>query len=374
MIKEEKITHDIKDRVSQKLSRFFTASPSSPTPDQESEARPFAEHAKSLSSMVSRLPSASLDWFRQSANSNGVKPIGSLSLKWRSKSFLRKNKPLDGFTESGHEYDDRAIIKSHEENGEPGSTGSPSQNYKSSSSHQESREPGSGRSTSTSGDIASVPHRFSQSMLCLRDESLFISPELYQFLNPSLPNIVKGRQWVLLYSSVRHGISLRTLIRKSADLSGPCLLVSHHYDVTTLTGDNMTCLTIYSVKTQSSFACRSLVICKVLYLVVLLDCPLKPTAVWKYQGTNQTFVFTTISGEPRLFRATGANRYFYLCLNDMLALGGGANFALCLNEDLLSGTSGPSETFGNSCLAHVQEFELKNVELWGFAHASQYHS
>jgi hypothetical protein len=26
-------------------------------------------------------------------------------------------------------------------------------------------------------------------------------------------------------STVKHGISLRTLIRKSADLSGPCLLV-----------------------------------------------------------------------------------------------------------------------------------------------------
>ncbi|XP_011091236.1 oxidation resistance protein 1 isoform X1 [Sesamum indicum] len=342
MIKEEKITHDIKDRVSQKLSRFFTATPSSPTPDQESEARPFAEHAKSLSSMVSRLPSASLDWLRQSANYNGVKPIGSLSLKWRSKSFLRKDKPLYGFTESGHEHDDRAMIKSHEENGEPDTTESPSQNYKSSNSHQESQEPGSGRSTSSIGNIASIPHSFSQSMPCLRDESLFISPELYQFLKPSLPNIVKGCQWVLLYSSIRHGISLRTLIRQSADLPGPCLLITGDMQGAVFGG--------------------------------LLDCPLKPTAVWKYQGTNQTFVFTTICGEPRLFKATGANRYFYMCLNNLLAFGGGANFALCLNEDLLSGTSGPSETFGNSCLAHVQEFELKNVELWGFAHASQYHT
>ncbi|RVW90105.1 hypothetical protein CK203_035868 [Vitis vinifera] len=62
-----------------------------------------------------------------------------------------------------------------------------------------------------------------------------------------------------------------------------------------------------------------------------------------------------------------ANRYFYLCLNDLLALGGGGNFALCLDEDLLSGTSGPCETFGNLCLAHNPEFELKNVEvLLGF--------
>ncbi|KAL0456923.1 UNVERIFIED_CONTAM: hypothetical protein Slati_1031500 [Sesamum latifolium] len=172
--------------------------------------------------MVSRLPSASLDWFRQSANYNGVKPIGSLSLKWRSKSFLRKDKPLDGFTESGHEHDNRAMIKSHEENGQPGTTESPSQNYKSSSSHQESREPGPGRRTSSSGDIASIPHSFSESMPCLRDESLFVSPELYQFLKPSLPNIVKGCQWI------------------TGDMQGAVF------------GG-------------------------------LLDCPLKPTAVWKYQ-------------------------------------------------------------------------------------------
>ncbi|KAG4983768.1 hypothetical protein JHK87_028517 [Glycine soja] len=52
-----------------------------------------------------------------------------------------------------------------------------------------------------------------------------------------------------------------------------------------------------------------------------------------------------------------------MCLNDLLALGGGGNYALCLEEDLLSGTSGPSDTFGNKCLAHSPEFELKNVEL-----------
>ncbi|KAH1128040.1 hypothetical protein GYH30_016558 [Glycine max] len=52
-----------------------------------------------------------------------------------------------------------------------------------------------------------------------------------------------------------------------------------------------------------------------------------------------------------------------MCLNDLLALGGGGNYALCLEEDLLSGTSGPSDTFGNKCLAHSPEFELKNVKV-----------
>ncbi|KAL9408449.1 hypothetical protein AB3S75_046918 [Citrus x aurantiifolia] len=166
------------------------------------------------------------------------------------------------------------------------------------------------------------------------------SPELYEFLQSSIPNLVKGCQWVLLYSTLKHGISLRTLIRKSADLSGPCLLVVGDRQGAVFGG--------------------------------LLECPLKPTPKRKYQGTNRTFVFTTIYGEPRLFRPTGANRYYYMCLNDLLAFGGGGNFALCLDGDLLSGTSGACDTFGNLCLAHNEDFELKNVELWGFSHVSQH--
>ncbi|CAN1144891.1 Oxidation resistance protein 1 [Linum perenne] len=141
-------------------------------------------------------------------------------------------------------------------------------------------------------------------------------------------------------STLKHGISLRTLIRKSADLSGPCLLIA---------GDRQGAI-----------------------FGGLLDCPIKATSKRKYQGTNQSFVFTTIYGAPRLFRPTGANRYYYLCLEDLLALGGGGNFALRLDEDLLHGTSGPSETFGNLCLAHSSEFELKHVELWGFTYSSKY--
>lgn len=30
----------------------------------------------------------------------------------------------------------------------------------------------------------------------------------------------------------------------------------------------------------------------------------------------------------------GANRYYYMCMNEFLAFGGGGSFALCLDEDL----------------------------------------
>ncbi|CAA3009219.1 Hypothetical predicted protein [Olea europaea subsp. europaea] len=117
-----------------------------------------------------------------------------------------------------------------EENGENGSIRGPSQNNKS-SPHLENGEPGSGRSNCSSTDVfedAADSYSFEKTMPNLTVESLFISPDLYEFFDSSLPNIVKGCQWILLYSSVRHGISLRTLIRKSAGLSGPCLLVCLH--------------------------------------------------------------------------------------------------------------------------------------------------
>ncbi|KAF8100719.1 hypothetical protein N665_0218s0057 [Sinapis alba] len=174
----------------------------------------------------------------------------------------------------------------------------------------------------------------------LTESSAFISANLFEFLHACLPNIVRGCKWILLYSTLKHGISLRTLLRRSADLPGPCLLIA---------GD----------KQGAVFG-------------AMLECPLRTTPKRKYQGTNQTFMFTTIYGQPRIFRPTGANRYYYMCMNELLAFGGGGSFALCLDEDLLKATSGPSETFGNECLASSTEFELKNVELWGFAHASQY--
>ncbi|XP_042419555.1 oxidation resistance protein 1-like isoform X1 [Zingiber officinale] len=186
---------------------------------------------------------------------------------------------------------------------------------------------------------ASTQHDPNEYLSYLTEKSTFMYADLFQFFGSCLPNIVKGCQWILLYSTWKHGISLQTLLRKSADLPGPCLLIVGDMQGAIFGG--------------------------------LLNSPLKPTSTRKYQGTGETFVFSTIYGEPRFFRATGANRFYYLCLNDQLAFGGGRNYALSLEEDLLRGTSGPCETFGNSCLAHTSEFELKNVELWGFAHSSR---
>ncbi|KAK7344576.1 hypothetical protein VNO77_14341 [Canavalia gladiata] len=195
-------------------------------------------------------------------------------------------------------------------------------------------------SSSEEVNVQSFPNTPKKLQFNFTDHSAFISPDLNDFFDSSLPDIVRGCQGVLLYSTLKHGTSLRTLLHNSAKLSGPSLLVVRDMQGAVFGG--------------------------------LLECPLKPTKKPKYQGTNQTFVFTTTYGQPRLFRPTGANRFYYLCSNDLLALGGGGSFALYLNEDLLTGSSGRSDTFGNLCLAHSPEFELKNVELWGFTYCFPY--
>ncbi|XP_057957415.1 uncharacterized protein LOC131150607 [Malania oleifera] len=313
----------LKEKVTNKVSRLFADSPSSapsPTtldsPPNSPPAKSNSQGGKSLSSFFSYI---SFDGFKSNKRQHDIKPIQSLPVGWRSQYIAVPDENLDEYVDCEPSFDNKEILNGHEEEG---------------------HAPGSSTSCSDMFEDAASPQTAEKAMSYLSDESTLISLDLYEFLQSSLPNIVKGCQWVLLYSTLKHGISLRTLIRKSADLSGPCLLVVGDMQGAVFGG--------------------------------LLECPLNPTSKRKYQGTNQTFVFTTIYGEPRLFRPTGANRYFYLCLNDLLALGGGGNFALCLDEDLLSGTSGPCETFGNLCLAHKPEFELKNLELWGFTHSSKY--
>ncbi|TVU39503.1 hypothetical protein EJB05_12926, partial [Eragrostis curvula] len=266
----------------------------------------------SLSSyMLSLLPTTNLGHEKSSPCSETLRPLPpeSLPKRWRGNDFTWKNPPLELSEESGSESE-------RDEKDQNFSNNQVLQSFRSVDNSNRNEE------TSTSDHDSNLHF--------LTEKSMLISPKLFSFFQSSLPGTLKGCHWVLLYSTWKHGISLRTLLRRSENIQGPCLLVVGDMQGAVFGG--------------------------------LLNSPLRPTEKRKYQGTNQTFVFTTIYGEPRLFRPTGANRYYYLCLNDALAFGGGGNFALFVDEDLLHGSSGSCETFGNSCLAHSPEFELRNVE------------
>ncbi|CAE5974405.1 unnamed protein product [Arabidopsis arenosa] len=298
--------HALKDKVSQKLSNLFADSPSQSASPRYSnsdspKARLNSSVGKSLSSYFSFV-------VPQSGNDDDSEPCPPLPIRTESYESIENCK-------SGNGHDQAETFKESDKDCEL-------------------------RVSAKVEESGNDYFLGVKQMRELTEGSVFITANLCEFLHASLPNIVRGCKWILLYSTLKHGISLRTLLRRSGELPGPCLLVA---------GD----------KKGAVFG-------------ALLECPLQPTPKRKYQGTSQTFLFTTIYGEPRIFRPTGANRYYLMCMNEFLAFGGGGNFALCLDEDLLKATSGPSETFGNECLASSTEFELKNVELWGFAHASQY--
>ncbi|XP_027337753.1 TLD domain-containing protein 2 [Abrus precatorius] len=174
----------------------------------------------------------------------------------------------------------------------------------------------------------------------ISEPSALLSDSIRNVLYASLPSLMHGRKWLLLYSTWRHGISLSTLYRRSMLWPGLSLLV---------VGDR-----------------------KGAVFGGLVEAPLRSSNKKKYQGTNNSYVFTNTSGHPVIYRPTGVNRYFTLCNTDYLAIGGGGHFALYLDGDLLNGSSSVSETYGNPCLANSEDFEVKEVELWGFVYASKY--
>ncbi|XP_062233330.1 uncharacterized protein LOC133930653 [Phragmites australis] len=174
----------------------------------------------------------------------------------------------------------------------------------------------------------------------MSEPSMLLSERMRAILYTYLPVLVQGKNWMLVYSTWRHGISLSTLYRRSMLCAGHSLLI---------VGD----------RRGAVFG-------------GLVEAPLQPIIKKKYQGTNDCFVFTNVDGSPVIYRPTGANNYFTFCSPEYLAMGGGGHFALYLDEDLLNGSSSTSETFGNARLSHTQEFKVKDVELWGFVNASKY--
>ncbi|XWS41567.1 hypothetical protein CRYUN_Cryun17cG0092900 [Craigia yunnanensis] len=158
------------------------------------------------------------------------------------------------------------------------------------------------------------------------EPSLLLTEKTRNALYASLPALVQGRKWLLLYSTWRHGISLSTLYRRSMLWSGPSLLVVGDRKGAVFGGLVEAPLKPTNKKYQVMLENTSC-IQQVFLINILLTLHFE-------QGTNSTFVFTDIPGEPVIFRPTGANRYFTLCSTEFLAIGGGGHFALYLDGDL----------------------------------------
>jgi len=84
-----------------------------------------------------------------------------------------------------------------------------------------------------------------------------------------------------------------------------------------------------------------------------------------YYGSGESFVFS-ITPSPRVYRWTGENNFF--CISDRshsLAMGGGGGgFAFQLDDELDTGVSNSSATYGNERLSSSEFFKCLNAEVW----------
>lgn len=147
-----------------------------------------------------------------------------------------------------------------------------------------------------------------------------------------LPARAEGYAWALLYSTSKHGFSLKTLYREMAKYESPVLLI-----IEDTHGSVFGALTSCSLKTSDLF-----------------------------YGTGESFLFT-FDPEFSKFSWSGDNQYFIKGNADSLVIGAGdGNFGLWLDGDLCHGRSQPCKTFENPRLSREEDFVVKTIECWGF--------
>jgi hypothetical protein len=181
----------------------------------------------------------------------------------------------------------------------------------------------------------------------LQAESAILNRTQLRELASYVPEAVGMRNWVLKYQMSRDGASLSTLLHRleaSADTEG--LEQRHSY---------LSCLIVIEDTWGYVFG-------------GYVDGPMRRSA--SYYGNGKCFVFRS---RPRLeiFRWTGKNELLLLSNDDMLAMGGGGRgFAFQIDNELDTGVSNASETYGNSQLSSSEFFHCLNLEVWTFEEPS----
>ncbi|XP_043363364.1 oxidation resistance protein 1 isoform X2 [Dermochelys coriacea] len=166
----------------------------------------------------------------------------------------------------------------------------------------------------------------------LSDRSELLQSDQIEKLTKHLPPRTIGYPWTLVYSTAKHGMSLKTLYRTMLGLDTPVLMVIKDSD-----GQ------VFGALASEPFK--------------VSDC---------FYGTGETFLFT-FSPDFEVFKWTGDNMFFIKGDMDSLAFGGGGGeFALWLDGDLYHGRSHSCKTFGNHTLSKREDFIIQDIEIWAF--------
>ncbi|XP_017559425.2 nuclear receptor coactivator 7 isoform X2 [Pygocentrus nattereri] len=171
-----------------------------------------------------------------------------------------------------------------------------------------------------------------ETLPALNHTSYILQEHHIESLAAHLPPRVQGCVWDLVYSTVQHGTSLRTLYRKTAQIERPVLLL------------------IKDLHNQvfGAFSSHTFRVSDSCY------------------GTGETFLFT-FGPEFKTFCWSGENSYFVRGFLDSLQMGGGGGpFGLWLDADLCRGSTFSCNTFRNQPLSPHQDFTIQAVEVWTF--------
>ncbi|KAE8698240.1 TLD-domain containing nucleolar protein, putative isoform 2 [Hibiscus syriacus] len=190
--------YTLKDKVAESLSRLFSDSPNHSSPSDPSQARLYSEGSSTLSSIFSYItPWVSLGGSKSNDHGSHLKPIQSHPVRWKCRTYELQDESLDSYGDHKLTNKNENIQMVHEVSkkipkDEDEQTISP---------WSEDKDCTSKRSSSDSEDFqdAQVKRSPVKPPLNLSDESVFITPDLYEVLVSSLPNIVKGCRWMLLY-------------------------------------------------------------------------------------------------------------------------------------------------------------------------------
>ena len=166
-------------------------------------------------------------------------------------------------------------------------------------------------------------------VLSIRSEIL--TEKMYIAIRRELPKIIQLRNWKLVYSPIEHGCSLRTMYRNACDY-GVTLLVVKDSQGTVFGG--------------------------------FVSEPWRVTK--RYYGTGESFLFTFKGGSLRAYRPSLLNEYYIISDLQSIMFGAGVRSGLYVAGDLVRGSSGYCDTYGNGELGMTEDFKIVDLELWGF--------
>lgn len=163
-------------------------------------------------------------------------------------------------------------------------------------------------------------------------DSAILTDDIIECLVPEMPGRTIGYPWHLVYSTYKHGFSLKTLYRVMHGLESPILIVVKD------TNDKVFgALTSEELKMSDHF-----------------------------YGTGETFLFT-FHPEFTVFHWSGENNFFLKGNQESLSIGAGQGvYGLWFDEDIYHGRTNKCETFANDVLTVSEDFVVKGFEAWAF--------